>query len=41
MKHRKYTLVFFGRVDPTRGVHPALGGKDVRNEIAKLFTDET
>lgn len=34
---KRFTVVFFGRVDPSRGVHPALGGKDVRNEIVRVL----
>ncbi|CAD7924264.1 unnamed protein product [Amoebophrya sp. A120] len=34
---KKYTVVFFGRTDPSRGVHPALGGTDVRNEIVRVM----
>lgn len=37
VNEKSYTVVFFGRVDPSRGVHPALGGKDVRNEIVKVL----
>jgi hypothetical protein len=39
LRGRRYLVVFFGRVDPTRGVHPALGGSDVRNDIVRLLED--
>ena len=42
LKDRTYTGVFFGRVDPSRGVHPEIArtdptAKDVRNQLVKLM----
>lgn len=39
---KRYTGVFFGRVDPSRGVHPELArqdgtARDVRNQLVKLM----
>ncbi|CAD7934901.1 unnamed protein product [Amoebophrya sp. A25] len=39
VEEKKYTVVFFGRTDPSRGVHPALGGLDVRNEIVRVMAE--